>query len=108
MHYPGHMRDVFAQWVEEGQSPLATVEVQYEAQHWPAEKVLRRMWHCSDTMLSGLCSLEMPQARRTPRPLSGCYMSSWGAIHMSVGAEKTSSSGSASHFLRTSLPVALP
>jgi hypothetical protein len=50
MHYPGHLREAFGDWLDEGCPPLAKVEVGYVPQTWPAEKLLRRMLNCSDIM----------------------------------------------------------
>jgi hypothetical protein len=47
-HYPGHLREAFCDWLEEGCPPLARVEVNYRPQTWPAERLLRRMLNCSD------------------------------------------------------------
>ena len=54
MHYPGHLRDAFYEWLEEGCPPLASVEVNYEPQTWEAERLLRKMLACSDVMPGGL------------------------------------------------------
>lgn len=48
MHYPGHLREAFLDWLDEGCPPLAAVEVNYERQTWPAERLLGRMLRCSD------------------------------------------------------------
>jgi hypothetical protein len=53
MHYPGHLREAFCDWLDEGCPPLATVEVHYVPQQWRAEKLLRRMLNCSDVMPAG-------------------------------------------------------
>ena len=50
MHYPGHLREAFVEWLDEGCRPLARVEVRYEPQTWEAERLLRRMLNCSDVM----------------------------------------------------------
>jgi hypothetical protein len=54
MHYPGHMREAFCDWLADGCPPLASVEVNYELQTWTAERLLRRMLKCSDVMPGGL------------------------------------------------------
>lgn len=54
-HYPGHVRDAFADWVDAGFPDTATVEVRYEPQQEPADVFLREMLDCSDTMPSHLC-----------------------------------------------------
>jgi hypothetical protein len=60
-HYPGHLRDAFGIWVESGMPPEAEVDAFYP-RTWEAERLLRRMWHCSDTMPPDLCStLDVPQ-----------------------------------------------
>lgn len=48
MHYPGHLREAFCEWLDEGCPPLAKVEVRYVPETWPAERLLRRMLNCSD------------------------------------------------------------
>ena len=55
MHFPGHMRQAFVDWVEAGQPDVAQVEVDYVPRPWPAEKLLGRLCHCSDVMPSDLC-----------------------------------------------------
>lgn len=50
MHYPGHLREAFCGWLDDGCPPLARVEVNYEPQTWAAERLLRRMLNCSDVM----------------------------------------------------------
>jgi hypothetical protein len=50
MHYPGHLREAFYGWLDEGCPPVATVEVNYEPQTWLAERLLKRMLACSDVM----------------------------------------------------------
>lgn len=50
MHYGGHLRDAFLEWLEDGCPPTATVEVKYEPKTWEAERLLRRMLECSDVM----------------------------------------------------------
>jgi hypothetical protein len=49
-HYPGHLRQAFLDWLDEGCPPLARVEENYEPRTWPAERLLRRMLQCSDVM----------------------------------------------------------
>jgi hypothetical protein len=48
MHYGGHWRQAFLDWIGERYPPLARVEVNYEEQTWPAEQLLRHMFACSD------------------------------------------------------------
>jgi hypothetical protein len=50
MHYPGHLREAFCDWLDEGCPPLASVEVRYRPTTWPAEQLLRKMLHCSDVV----------------------------------------------------------
>jgi hypothetical protein len=50
MHYPGHLRDAFVQWLDEGRPDTATVEVDYEPRQWAAERLLGRMVHCTDVL----------------------------------------------------------
>ena len=57
MHYPGHLREAFTLWVEDGMPETATVEVKYEEEQWSAERLLGKFWHCSDTMPGPLCQL---------------------------------------------------
>jgi hypothetical protein len=56
MHYGTHMREAFSTWVERGMQPLAEVEVRYEAEWWPSERLLGAMVHCTDIMPSELCA----------------------------------------------------
>ena len=61
-HYPGHLREAFTVWVEDGMPDTAAVEVNYEEECWPSERLLGLMWHCSDIMPGYLCQeLEMEQ-----------------------------------------------
>jgi hypothetical protein len=55
MHYPGHLREAFEDWVEADMPDTASVDVNYEPQEFPAEKMLGRMTHCSDLMPWSLC-----------------------------------------------------
>lgn len=48
MHYGTHMRNAFYNWLDEGCPPAASVEVHYQPQVWPAERLLRKMLNCSD------------------------------------------------------------
>jgi len=50
MHYPGHLREAFLDWLDEDCPPAARVEVGYRPQTWPSERLLRRMVNCSDVM----------------------------------------------------------
>ena len=50
MHYPGHKRDRFCEWVEDGFPAVAVVEVNYEERRIPAEEMLRQMLRCSDIL----------------------------------------------------------
>jgi hypothetical protein len=50
MHYPGHLREAFCDWLDEGCRPLAAVEVNYEQETWTAERLLGRMLACRDIM----------------------------------------------------------
>jgi len=50
MHYPGHLRDSFLEWLNEDCPPLARVEVDHTFVTWPAERLLQRMLRCSDVM----------------------------------------------------------
>ncbi len=55
MHFGGHMRDAFTDWVEAGRPDTAVVEEDHEPREWPARKLLGRMAHCSDVMPRDLC-----------------------------------------------------
>jgi len=48
MHYPGHLREAFITWAEDGCPPTVELEVAYEPVRWPPERFLRRMLRCSD------------------------------------------------------------
>ena len=62
MHYPGHIRQAFEDWVYEGMPDVAIFEVAYEPTELPARQLLGKLWHCSDIMPSILCGeLDMPQ-----------------------------------------------
>jgi hypothetical protein len=50
VHYPGHLRDAFLDWLDEGCPPLARVEVNHEPQTWTAEQLCRYMLRCSGIM----------------------------------------------------------
>jgi hypothetical protein len=54
MHYPGHLREAFCDWLDEGCPPLARVEVNYGPQTWAADRLLRRMLRCSDVLPGSL------------------------------------------------------
>jgi hypothetical protein len=55
MHFGGHLRDAFCDWVEEGMPPLVECEEHYEPITWTAEQLLGRMCHCTDIMAAGTC-----------------------------------------------------
>lgn len=62
MHYSGHVREAFANWVYEGMPETATVEVDYEEQEFSSEELVGEMGGCSDIMPSILCDeLQLPQ-----------------------------------------------
>jgi hypothetical protein len=50
MHYPGHLREAFLDWVEDGCPPTAVVEVEHEPVTMPADTFLYRMMRCSDVL----------------------------------------------------------
>ena len=53
-HAPGHLRDAFAAWSEDG----ATAEkwpVGYAEEEWPITSLFEALWNCTDTMPRGLC-----------------------------------------------------
>lgn len=50
MHYPGHLRDRFCQWVTEGMPETATVEIDYEVSEEPAHDFAFRFLGCTDLM----------------------------------------------------------
>ena len=61
MHSPGHIRQAFENWVDDGMPDVATVEVGYELRQVPASHLLGMVWHCTDIMPSILCGqLDMP------------------------------------------------
>lgn len=55
MHYPGHLRQAFQDWIDAGRPAVATVEVNYEPQEVPAQRLLGKLWHCTDIMPSAVC-----------------------------------------------------
>ena len=54
-HVAPQLRRSFYDWVEAGMPPAASVEVDYEEEPWPAERLLGAMVHSSDIMPSGIC-----------------------------------------------------
>jgi hypothetical protein len=54
-HYPGHLREAFYNWLEQGRPPYAVVEVDYEPTSWTARQLLGRMAHCTDIMPADMC-----------------------------------------------------
>jgi hypothetical protein len=55
MHKQSHIRNSFADWVDEGTPPLAAFEVNHEPVTVTAEKLLGQLWHGTDTMPGYLC-----------------------------------------------------
>ena len=72
MHYPGHLRDAFYEWLEEGCPPLASVEVNYEPQTWEAERLLRKMLACSDILPRDVYELAVGQLDDDRVPSQTC------------------------------------
>jgi hypothetical protein len=56
MHFGGHLREAFGDWVDDGMPDNAAVELNYELVSLTAEKLLGRFVHCSDIMPGDLCS----------------------------------------------------
>jgi hypothetical protein len=52
MHYGGHLREAFCDWVEAGMPAVSTVEVNYEPAAMTWERFMRRMERCSDVLPS--------------------------------------------------------
>lgn len=86
MHFPGHLREAFVEWVEDEMPPEVEMhichggfnnpEARWEWQTWPAEKLLGKLVHCSDIMPGDLCEeLELERgstyARAAQRLLAG-------------------------------------
>jgi hypothetical protein len=62
MHFPSHLREAFCEWADGGCQPDAWVEVHYERELWPSERLLGRMVHCSDVLPGCVCDvLDVPQ-----------------------------------------------
>jgi hypothetical protein len=59
---PGHLRHAFEAWVEAGAPDTAAVEVNYEEEQWPAERLLGKLWHCTDIMPRTLCGEDVREA----------------------------------------------
>lgn len=61
-HAPGHLRDVFVEWVEAGMPDgLVGEDVFYEGPR-PTRWLLGQLWHCSDIMPGYVCEeLDMPR-----------------------------------------------
>ena len=67
-HAPGHLRDAFAEWAEDGWN-ASEVDLDWSGNHifhdgkprsirW----LMGQLWHCSDIMPWGLCEqLDMPR-----------------------------------------------
>ena len=53
-HAPGHLREALAEWFEDG-ATAETWPVGYAEEEWPINSLLEALWHCTDTMPSGLC-----------------------------------------------------
>lgn len=50
MHYGGHLRDAFIEWVWDNCPPEATVEINYEPTTVDWQWFMRRMSRCSDIL----------------------------------------------------------
>jgi hypothetical protein len=50
MHYGGHLREAFCDWIANDCPADAELEVDYELVTWPAERFLRQMVRCSDIL----------------------------------------------------------
>ena len=55
-HYPGHVRDAFLAWIEDGYPETATIEKNYEPHDIPADELLRLLLNCTDIMPSYACT----------------------------------------------------
>jgi hypothetical protein len=59
-HAPGHLREAFETWVEDG-ATASTVAVGWDDTTVPIRWLIGHLWNCSDIMPSGLCAqLDMP------------------------------------------------
>jgi hypothetical protein len=63
-HYPGHVRETFAdaieayvRWQPNEPEPMVDFEVNYEARQIPISKACGLVWNCSDIMPSLLWSI---------------------------------------------------
>jgi hypothetical protein len=55
MHSPGHLREAFGEWVEDGmRDELVGEDIFYEGPR-PIRWLLGQLWHCSDIMPWNLC-----------------------------------------------------
>ena len=50
MHFPGHKRGAFSDWVAAGMPEEAEMEVNYEHETWPADEFLRDFLGCTDAI----------------------------------------------------------
>ena len=50
MHYGGHLREAFCDWIAADCPPKVELEDDYEPVIWSAERFLRRMLRCSDVL----------------------------------------------------------
>ena len=58
-HAPGHLRDAFCEWIEEGNSSM-TIKLDDEPK--PLEWLLGQLWNCTDILPGTYCNeLEIPQ-----------------------------------------------
>jgi hypothetical protein len=55
MHYPGHIREAFTDWIYDGRPDMAIIEVDYEERQFPAEHLLLQLWRCTDIMPGHAC-----------------------------------------------------
>jgi hypothetical protein len=74
MHYAGHLREAFLDWVDAGFPAHARVEVNYEQHTWPAVHLLRYMSGCSD-IVPGISYAEVLRTFNFERPPKQTYAS---------------------------------
>ena len=65
MHSPGHIREAFVDWADEGTPAEVPAEGPehffYDGKPRSARWLIGQLWHCTDVMPSDLCAkLDMP------------------------------------------------
>ena len=55
-HAPGHLRDAFLKYLDEGGEDYASVENRYVKQEKPISRLIGQLWNCTDILPSMYCS----------------------------------------------------